>query len=102
LANIKSALKRARQAEKRRTTNTNLRSTTMTYLKRARNAVAECQTNQDKPPSKETLETAKQACQKAMTYIDRMVPKKIFHKNKAARLKSNLSNTFKKVSAASK
>jgi len=92
-------MKRARQAEKRRSGNTNLRSKAMTYLKRARNAVAACQKSHDKKPSKEVLETAKQTCQTAMSYIDRMVPKKIFHKNKAARLKSNLSSALKKVSA---
>ena len=40
---------------------------------------------------------AEQALRMAFSQIDKMVPKKIFHKNKAARLKSHLNTSLKKL-----
>ena len=88
MANIKSAKKRARQSIHNRARNVMLRSRAYTFIKKAR----------------KFLETgaktdAEQAVKLAMREIDMMVPKGIFHKNKAARLKSGLNAQLKKVSA---
>jgi len=79
LANIKSAKKRARQAEKRRRHNAGLRSMVRTYIKKV---VSEIATG--------NKENAQKAYLEAVPVIDRMVSKGIIHKNNAARKKSRL------------
>lgn len=91
MANIKSAKKRIKQTAKNRLRNLSLRSRTLTFLKKARNSIELSQTDSN------LLETAKTAVKVAMSHIDRMVPKGIFQKNKAARLKSRLNAKLKKV-----
>jgi small subunit ribosomal protein S20 len=86
VANIASAKKRAKQTIKRNERNTSLRSRVYTYLKKARKAIA--------GGSKSDAEGAVKA---AFSQIDRMVPKGIFHKNKAGRLKSRLNASLKKL-----
>lgn len=85
MANIASAKKRAIQTVKRQARNTTLRSRAYTYLKKARKAIE----------SGENTE-AQTAVREAFSQIDKMVPKGIFHKNKAARLKSRLNSSLKK------
>jgi small subunit ribosomal protein S20 len=85
MANIASAKKRAIQAVKRRAHNTELRSRAYTYLKKARKAIASS-----------AVADAQAAVKEAFSQIDRMVPKGIFHKNKAGRLKSRLNSSLKK------
>lgn len=85
MANIKSAIKRSRQAIKRRSHNTVLRSRTYTAIKKARKLI------DSKDPA------VKDAVKAACSEIDKMVPKGIFAKNKAARLKSRLVAALKKV-----
>lgn len=85
MANIASAKKRAIQTVKRQARNTTLRSRAYTYLKKARKAIV----------SGENAE-AQLAVKEAFSQIDKMVPKGIFHKNKAARLKSRLNTSLKK------
>lgn len=85
MANIASAKKRVKQTIKRQERNTSLRSRVYTYLKKARKAIAN--------GSKSDAEVAVRA---AFSQIDRMVPKGIFHKNKAGRLKSRLNASWKK------
>lgn len=85
MANIASAKKRAIQTVKRQTRNTALRSRAYTSLKKARKAIE----------SGENAE-AQTAVKEAFSQIDRMVPKGIFHKNKAGRLKSRLNAALKK------
>lgn len=86
MANIASAKKRTRQIIKRSARNTSQRSRAYTFLKKARKALFSGAT-----------EEAKVAVKEAFSQIDRMVPKGIFHKNKAARLKSRLNASLKKL-----
>ncbi len=88
MANIKSAKKRARQAEKRRRHNAGLRSMVRTYIKKVVLAV-----------EAGNKETAQKAYLEAVPVIDRMVTKGIIHKNKAARHKSRLSDHIKDMAA---
>lgn len=80
MANIASAKKRARQAEKNRLNNTSFRSMFRTYLKRVVNEIA----NGDK-------EAAAAAYKEALPVIDKLANKGLIHKNKAARHKSRLN-----------
>jgi small subunit ribosomal protein S20 len=86
MANIASAKKRAIQAVTRQARNTTLRSRVYTYLKKARKAIANG-----------AKEEAVSSVRAAFSQIDKMVPKGIFHKNKAARLKSRLNTKLKKL-----
>jgi small subunit ribosomal protein S20 len=80
LANIKSAKKRARQADKRREHNVALRSRMRTAVKKVLKAV---QTG-DK-------EAAQASFKAAVPEIDRMVSKRIIRKNRGAHYKSRLN-----------
>ncbi len=86
MANIASAKKRAKQTIKRQARNTTLRSRVYTYLKKARKAIAAGAKGE-----------AQTAVKNAFSQIDKMVPKGIFHKNKAGRLKSRLNASLKKL-----
>jgi small subunit ribosomal protein S20 len=74
----KSAEKRVRQNERRRVRNIQKRSRMKTAIKKVRTA-------SDK-------ETAKTELVKTVSVLDKMATKGIIHKNKAANLKSKLSN----------
>jgi len=89
LANIKSAKKRARQAEKNRQHNASMRSMFRTYIKKVLAAI-----------SSGNKENAQAAMQTAQPVIDRMANKGLIHKNKAARHKSRLSAKIKKIGVA--
>jgi len=84
LANIKSAKKRAIQAEKRRQHNASRRSMTRTCLKKVLAAI--------EAGNKEDAQTAYTA---AVPLLDRMATKGLIHKNKAARHKSRLNAQIK-------
>jgi len=86
LANIASAKKRARQAEKHRQHNASLRSMVRTYIKKVYTAIAA-----GEKAAAEALFT------KAQPIIDRMASKNIIHKNKASRHKSRLVGHLKKM-----
>ena len=86
MANIKSAKKRAIQAEKRRQHNASRRSMTRTSLKKVLSAIA----SGDK-------ETAQAAYTAAVPLLDRMATKGLIHKNKAARHKSRLAAQIKAI-----
>lgn len=86
MANIASAKKRARQAEKHRQHNASLRSMVRTYIKKVYSAIAEG--NQ---------KLAAEAFQAAVPVIDRIASKGLIHKNKAARHKSRLTAHIKKL-----
>ncbi len=89
MANTPSAKKRAKQAEKRRSHNSSLRSMVRTYIKNVVKAI----------DAKET-EKAQAAYVLAVPIIDRMADKGILHKNKAARHKSRLNAHIKALSQA--
>jgi len=88
LANIKSAKKRARQAEKHRCHNASMRSMVRTYIKKVIAAIAAG----DKKLAEVSLK-------EAFPVIDRMSSKGLLHKNKAARHKSRLTAQIKKMAA---
>lgn len=88
MANIKSAIKRARQNVKLRQHNASARSMFRTYVKNVLKAVE----SGDK-------EAAHAAYAKAQPIIDKAAGKGLIHKNKAARIKSRLVVRVKAMSA---
>lgn len=80
MANIKSAKKRAIQSEKRRKHNASRRSMVRTFIKKVDAAII--------AGDKEAAQIAFCAMQ---TLLDRQATKGLFHKNKAARHKSNFT-----------
>lgn len=88
MANIKSAIKRARQNIKRRQHNASARSMFRTYVKNVLKAV-EAGNQGD----------AEAAYAKAQPVIDKAANKGLIHKNKAARVKSRLVAHVKGMSA---
>ena len=88
MANIKSAIKRARQNDKLRLRNASARSMYRTYVKNVVKAI------EAKQP-----EEAKAAFQKAQPVIDKAAKKGLIHQNKAARIKSRLSAQIKGLAA---
>lgn len=88
MANIKSAIKRARQNTKRRAHNASARSMYRTYVKNVLKAVE----SGDKA-------AATAAFTKAQPVIDKAMAKGLIHKNKAARVKSRLNAKVKALAA---
>ena len=88
MANSPQAKKRARQAEKRRTHNSSLRSLVRTNIKKVLAAIGSGDAKQ-----------AQAAYASAVPVIDRMADKGIIHKNKASRHKSRLNAQVKALSA---
>jgi small subunit ribosomal protein S20 len=84
VANIKSAQKRARQAEKSRKHNMGLRSRVRTKIK---NVLKACDAG--------NKEAAVAAYGEALPVIDSMVNKGIVNKNKAARHKSRMNKRIR-------
>jgi len=80
MANIKSAMKRNRQNEKRRVRNAAVRSTVRTSVKTARAAIEGGQADQARAALLNTIQT-----------LDKAVTKGVIHKNTAARKKSRLT-----------
>jgi small subunit ribosomal protein S20 len=79
LANIKSAIKRNKQNEKRRLRNRIYRGRARTFVKDARESIAAG-----------TLEDARAATLKAVSALDKAAEKGTVHRNNAARRKSRL------------
>lgn len=79
MANIKSAIKRNRQNEKRRLRNRIYRGRARSFVKKARTNIEEGD-----------LEAAREATIQAMSALDKAAEKGIIHKNNAARRKSRL------------
>lgn len=84
MANIKSARKRARQAQVRRVHNMSLRTAVRTAIKNVKKAVA----GGDKS-------VAAKALQDSQRVIDRVVAKGVMHRNAGDRHKSRLSHALK-------
>ncbi len=84
MANSPQAIKRARQAEKRRAGNVSLRSRLRTSIKKVFAAIE----SGDK-------EVASEKYRLATKLIDGSVNKNLLHKNKAARVKSRLNTRVK-------
>jgi small subunit ribosomal protein S20 len=79
LANIKSAIKRNKQNEKRRLRNRVHRGRARSFVKEAREQIAS-----------ENMDEARAATLKAISALDKAAEKGVLHKNNAARRKSRL------------
>lgn len=79
MANIKSAIKRNKQNEKRRLRNRVYRGRARTFVKDARESIAAG-----------SLEEARAATLKAVSALDKAAEKGTLHRNNAARRKSRL------------
>jgi small subunit ribosomal protein S20 len=79
LANIKSAIKRNKQNEKKRVRNRVFRGRARTYVRKARLSIAGGE-----------VQDARQATLEAISALDKAAEKGIIHKNNAARRKSRL------------
>jgi small subunit ribosomal protein S20 len=79
LANIKSAIKRNKQNEKRRLHNRVFRGRARTFVKNAREAIDNVY-----------IADARAATQQAISALDKAAEKGVIHKNNAARRKSRL------------
>ena len=86
MANIKSAIKRNKQNEKRRVRNRVYRGTARTFVARARVAIAGSD-----------AEAAKKATLVAISALDKAAQKGVIHKNNAARRKSRLMKHLAEV-----
>lgn len=76
MPNLKSASKRARQSEKRRLHNRYYAKTTRTFIKKLK--------------ALNSKEDAQKLLPSVVSMIDKLAKRHIIHKNKAARLKSQL------------
>ena len=85
MANIKSAIKRIKQNEKRRLRNRTVRTRVRAAVKSARRSL------EDKTPA--TAETVRAA----MRTLDRAVTKGVVHRNTAARKKSALARRLNAI-----
>ncbi|NMC84561.1 MAG: 30S ribosomal protein S20 [Anaerolineaceae bacterium] len=79
MANIKSAIKRNKQNEKKRIRNRVYRGTARTFVAKARTAI-----------NAKDAEAAKAATLEAISALDKAAQKGVIHKNNAARRKSRL------------
>jgi small subunit ribosomal protein S20 len=89
VANIKSAAKRSKQAERRRQHNIALKSRMRSAIKKVVNALGQG-----------NAEAATTEYRTAVPEIDRMANKGLIHHNKAARHKSRLNKAIKGLSAS--
>jgi small subunit ribosomal protein S20 len=90
LANTKSALKAARQSERRRIRNRVIRTRTRTHVKKARAAIL----------GGEPLPQTEEALRQAVSALDRAVTKGVIHRNNAARRKARLMHLLQKAQSA--
>lgn len=79
MANIKSAIKRNKQNEKKRVANRVYRGEARTYITKARKSIATGE-----------ADTARMDVQVALRALDKAAAKGVIHKNNAARRKSRL------------
>lgn len=86
MANSAQARKRAIQAEKQRARNASLKTTFRTAVKKTVKAI-----------SVGDQKTAQNVFKEAVKVMDRIADKGVFHKNKAARHKSRLSQRIKNM-----
>jgi len=86
MANIKSARKRARQAQVRRVHNMSLRTTVRTAIKNVKKAVA----GGDKAAAANVLRESQRV-------IDRVVAKGVLHRNAGDRHKSRLAHALRNL-----
>jgi len=86
MANIKSARKRARQAQERRVHNMSLRTAVRTAIKNVKKALA----GGDKAAAENVMRESQRV-------IDRVVAKGVLHRNAGDRHKSRLAHALKNL-----
>ena len=86
MANIKSAIKRNKQNEKRRLRNRHFRGRARSFVKQARQAIEE-----------EDLTEARRTTLTAISALDKAAEKGVLHKNNVARRKSRLMRRLAKL-----
>ena len=86
MANIKSAKKRVIQSEKHRKHNIGLKSAYRTHIKKVEALIAD-----------DKKDEAIKELNVVIKALDKVASKKIIHKNKAARCKSNLNKKVKNL-----
>jgi small subunit ribosomal protein S20 len=86
LANIKSAIKRNKQNEKRRVRNRVYRGRARTYVRKAFTAL-----------DSNEVDSARTATVEAISALDKAAEKGVLHKNNAARRKSRLMRRLAKL-----
>lgn len=86
MANTKSAMKRVRSSERKRTRNRMVRSATRTEIKKARQFMEAGQ-----------IEEAAEATHRAVSLLDRAAEKGMIHRRNAARRKSRLMHALHKA-----
>lgn len=94
MAHSLSAKKRVRQNLKKRMHNKRIKSITKAQLKKLRTVVSDyknAKTKDDKESVKTLTAQLKQELQKTYCLLDKASKSRVFHKNKANRLKSRLS-----------
>ncbi|WP_341730340.1 30S ribosomal protein S20 [Microcoleus sp. EPA2] len=99
MANIKSAVKRVKIAERNRLYNKSYKSAVKTLMKKYFAAVEKYAAS----PSPELMQEVQQRMSEAYSKIDKAVKKGVLHRNNGARKKSRLARTLKphEVSVAS-
>ncbi|MBO8156021.1 MAG: 30S ribosomal protein S20 [Bacillaceae bacterium] len=88
MANIKSAIKRAKTNEVRRLRNLSMKTEMRTYIKKVESLI-----------EKKEAEQAQEVLKQAISKIDKCVQKGIIHKNNGDRKKSSLMKKVAKISA---
>jgi small subunit ribosomal protein S20 len=88
LANIKSAIKRNKQNEKKRLRNRVVRGSTRTFIAKAQKSLVDGK------------EDAAEAVKLAISSLDKAATKGVIHKNNAARRKSRLMKRLNAVQVA--
>ena len=91
MANIKSAVKRVKIAERNRLYNKSYKSAVKTLMKKYFAAVDKYAA----APSPELMQEAQQRMSEAYSKIDKAVKKGVLHRNNGARKKSRLARTLK-------
>ncbi|MEG4445620.1 30S ribosomal protein S20 [Microcoleus sp. F8-D3] len=91
MANIKSAVKRVKIAERNRLYNKSYKSAVKTLMKKYFAAVEKYAA----APSPELMQEVQQRMSEAYSKIDKAVKKGVLHRNNGARKKSRLARTLK-------
>jgi small subunit ribosomal protein S20 len=95
MANIKSAVKRVKIAERNRLYNKSYKSAVKTLMKKYFAAVDQYAAD----PSAESMQEVQQRMSEAYSKIDKAVKKGVLHRNNGARKKSRLARTLKRYEA---
>ncbi len=95
MANIKSAVKRVKIAERNRLRNKSYKSAVKTLSKRYLTALSQYSAN----PTPELEQEVQQRMSAAFSKIDKAVKRGVLHPNNGARKKSNLAKALKRQTA---